>query len=177
MRWTFSLAILALMAVAGHAEEKAQQDFKLIKSEDGAILEFRTPVRVHPLSDTYRLTELICSEDSKSIQVLLPVDKSASLALEDSTLKRAKGRWSMVIKAHGKNYSERVEFRPIADKKSKVALAAEISIDYEDPLWMALVDKSGNKFWVMNGGLGTNVSVTDEANVAKFVALCHLNTK
>ena len=177
MRWILSLAILVLTAFFAQAEEKDHPTVALIKSDDGEILEVKEPVRQRPLTDLYRLTELRCTEGSKSIHLLLPVDKTASLALEDTTLKRAKGRWTMVIRAHGVDYSERVEFKSIADKKSKVALAAEISVNYEDPLWKALVDKSGNKFWVMNGGLGFPVSVTEEAEVAKFLAACHIGNK
>jgi hypothetical protein len=177
MRWIFSLAILFLTGLSAHAEDKDYSSSTLVKTGEGAVLELREPVRVHPVSDVYRLIELRCTEGSKSIRVLLPVDKAASLAMEDSTLKRAKGRWSMVFKAHGKDYSEKVEFRPIAEKRSRVALAAEITVEYDDPLWKALVDKSGNKFWIMNGGLGTNVSVTDEAELSKFLAACHLGNK
>jgi hypothetical protein len=177
MRWIVSLAVLVVFGFPVQAEDKDHQTFSVLKIDDGAVLEERVPVRMQTMTDSYRLTQLRCTEGSKSILLLLPVDKSASLALEDSTLKRAKGRWSMVVKAHGKDYSEKVEFKTIADKKSKVALAAEITVDYEGPLWKALVDKSGNKFWVMNGGLGTNVSVSDEADLMKFLAACHLGNK
>ena len=29
----------------------------------------------------------------------------------------------------------------------------------------------------MNGGLGTNVAITDEADLTKFLAACHLGNK
>jgi hypothetical protein len=176
MRWIF-LAFIVLAGLPAQAEERDHQSFTFIKSEEGAILEVREPVRAHPLSESYRLTVLHCTEGSKSIRVLMPVDKTASLALGDSTLKRAKGRWSMTIKAHGKDYSERVEFKAVSDKKSRVALAAEITIIYEDPLWKALVDKAGNKFWAMNGSMGTNVFVAEDAELVKFLSACHLGNK
>lgn len=147
MRWILSLAILFLTGLSVHAEDKERPSSTLVKTGEGAVLEVREPARVHPASDVYRMVELRCTEGSKSIRVVLPVDKTASLAMEDSTLKRAKGRWSMAFKAYGKDYSEKVEFRAITEKRSRIALAAEITVDYEGALWKALVDKSGNKFW------------------------------
>lgn len=177
MRWIMSLIVLALTGLSAQAEEKNHHIVTLMKSDDGAVLDVKEPVHGHPSSLSYRLTQLRCSEGSKSIRVLLPVDKAASLAMGDTSLKRAKGRWTMMFKAHGADYSEKVEFRSIADKHSKIALAAEITVDYEDALWKALVDKSGNKLWAMNGGLGTAVSVPEETEVAKFLAACHIGNK
>ena len=174
MRLMVSLAILVLAGLPVHAEDKDHRVITLAKIDDGAVLDEKDAVEGHATADSYRLTQISCSEHSNDIQIVLPVDKDASLAISDTTLKRARGRWTMDFKAHGKDFSKKVEFRAIADKKSRVALAAEITINFGDPLWTALVDKSGNKFWVMNGGLGTNVSVTDEAELAKFLGACHL---
>ena len=174
MRWMLVLAVFAMMGVTASAEDKQRPVVSFIKIDDGAVLDEREAVAGHPIAEAYQLTQLSCAEHSKDIHLVLPIDKQASLALADTSLKRAKGRSTMEIKAHGKDFSKKVEFQAIADKKSRVALAAEITINFGDPLWTALVDKSGNKFWVMNGGLGTNVSVTDEAELAKFLGACHL---
>lgn len=175
MRRMVTLAILVLAGLPAHAQEKDHRVVALVKIDDGAVLDVKDAVEGKPVTETYRLTQLSCTEHSNDIHLLLPVDKAASLALSDTTLKRAKGHWTMDFKAHGKDYSKKVEFRTVADKKSRITLAAEISVKFGDPLWKALTDKSGTKFWVMNGGLGTNVAVTDEAEVAKFVSACHLN--
>ncbi len=174
MRWMWIFAILTVTGVSASAEDKQHQVTAFIKVDDGAVLDVREAVAGHLVTESYHLTQLSCTEHSNDIHLLLPIDKESSLAPADTTLKRAKGRWTMAFKAHGKDYSKKVEFKAIADKKSKTALAAEININFGDPLWKALVDKAGTKLWVMNGGLGTNVSLTDEAELAKFLGACHL---
>lgn len=177
MRWMIGLATLVLVTLPLHAENKDRRIVTLVKIDDGAVLDEKEAVDGHPVADSYRLTQISCSGHSNDIRIVLPVDKNASLALADTTLKRAKGRWTMDFKAYGKDYSKKVEFRSISDKNSRVSLAAEISVNFGDPLWKALIDRSGTRFWVMNGGLGTNVAVTDEAELAKFLAACHLGNK
>lgn len=174
MRWILIWAVVAVLSASADAEEKQRQVISFYKVDDGAMLEMRVAAAGRPVTEFYHLTQLSCAERSNDIRLMLPIDKESSLALADTSLKRAKGRWTMIFKAHGKDYTKKVEFRAINDKRSQIALAAEITINFDDPVWKALVDKSGTKLWVMNGGLGTNVALTDETELSKFLAACQL---
>ena len=177
-----AFAFVALIALASPAIAQEQEDFSetVTPIKGGAIFDQKMDVDGSLISEQHFLTHIVCSKNSKTLRVMLPLapdDDGTTYTMDGapSSLKQDVDNWQLTFLAYGKPVTKHMVLKPTNDKSSQNKQQFMFDVTYRDALWNAMMDKEPGKAVALIGTGGTPVSLPYGNKFDEFLALCGLS--
>lgn len=164
MRLIAAAAALLVTSSAALAQEQEDVAASVARIKGGAVYDYKMGVDGSSLAERFTLTHVVCTDGSKSLRVMLPVSPEDDGTVFDSsgpksTLKKVGGTYQVTFLAAGKKIRKTMELKPVNDAKSQNPRQFVLRVDYESPLWAALVSGKPNDAVMLIGQGGMAVEV------------------
>ncbi len=171
------LAALVAFASPAFAQEKEDMAESYSRVKGAAVYDFKMGVDGTLVSEEYMLTHVTCTDGSKTLRVLLPIDPEDDgtvLKLDGpkSTLAKKGGSYALDFTAYDKTLHKYVTLKPVKDPKSHYHQQIEITLTVGDPLWKAMRENEYGKALAMLGTGGAPIDLPDTPKFTEFLKSC-----
>ncbi len=171
------LAALVALASPSFAQEREDTAESFSRVKGAAVYDFKMGVDGTSVSEEYTLTHVTCTDGSKTLRVLLPIDPADDgtvLKLDGpkSALAKKGGGYALDFTAYGKTLHKDVALKPVKDPKSLYHQQIEITLVVVDPLWKAMRKNEYGKALVILGTGAAPIDLPDTPKFTEFLKSC-----
>jgi len=177
----FAQVLFLVLATPAFAQEATDSSETFTRVQGGAVYDMKTGIDGSSVQDQFELTHVTCTDGSKTLRVLLPIDPDfdgvvAKSDGQKSTLKKKGSGYTVDFNASGKTIHKSLVLKPVKIPKSQHKVQFEITLEVGDPLWRAMRVIPSGAAQMMIGTGGQTVELPDTPKFTQFLKSCGIVT-